>query len=494
MTLDRPVEHLLGLVQEFRTLTGEAEWVKFMANESEPREIGEFVSALANSAALAGESLAYIVWGISALNRAVGGTEFDPNVAKVGNEPLENWLLKRLEPTIHFRFFRLTVEGRSLVVLEIGRAFWEPVRFRGQEHIRVGFGKKLLKGYREKAWMLWNALDQTPFEERVAVERLRAEEVLRLLDYAVYFDLLEHRSPEHRDGILEALASDRLIQRCDGGGWNVTNLAAILLAKRLGDVRSLRKKVLQVVLYRGKSRVHTLAEHVCDKGYALVLKSLVESINALLPSNEAIGRAVRETVRPFPDLMVRELVTNALIHQDLSSAGAGPIVEIFKDRMEITNPGAPLVHTQRFIDCGPLSRNPSVASFMSRAGICGNRGSGWDKIVSRSEFYQLPAPLLDSAAGSTRAVLFAPRTSARMDKAERVRTIYWHACLRWVNHAFVTNASVRERFGMQARDTWRAAALIGEALRAAAIVRDDPEIGTQSKRNRYVPWWAKGSK
>ena len=233
MTLDRPVEYLISLVQELRRLTEETEWVEFKVNVHEPREIGEYISALANSAALVGKSFAYMVWGISDRDHAVVGTRFDPNAVKVGNEALDNWILRLLEPRIHFRFFPVTVDGYSLVVLEIGQAFRQPVRFRGQEYIRVGSYKKPLKDFPEKARLLWRVFDQTPFENRIAVKRARDEEVLRLLDYPAYFDLLKHPLPENRDGILYALASDELIQPCDAGGWNVTNLGAILFAKRL---------------------------------------------------------------------------------------------------------------------------------------------------------------------------------------------------------------------------------------------------------------------
>ncbi len=54
------------------------------------------------------------------------------------------------------------------------------------------------------------------------------------------------------------------------------------------------------------------------------------------------------------------------------------MVEIFDDRIEITNPGEPLVDTQRFIDTPPKSRNETLASMMRRFRICEERGSGID--------------------------------------------------------------------------------------------------------------------
>jgi ATP-dependent DNA helicase RecG len=72
-------------------------------------------------------------------------------------------------------------------------------------------------------------------------------------------------------------------------------------------------------------------------------------INGLLPKNEHIGQALRVEHPLFPELAIRELVANALIHQDMTITGAGPQIEMFTDRIEITNPGAPLVNPDRMI-------------------------------------------------------------------------------------------------------------------------------------------------
>ena len=176
-----------------------------------------------------------MVWGVSDQDHTVVGTDFDPNAAKVGNEVLENWILRLLAPRIHFRFFQVPVDGHTVVVLEVERAFRQPVQFRGQEYIRVGSYKKKLKDFPEKTRSLWRVFDETPFEDRVAAERVRDDEVLRIIDYPAYFDLLKRPLPENRHGILDALDGDNLIHRCDAGGWDVTNLGAVLIAKRLGQ-------------------------------------------------------------------------------------------------------------------------------------------------------------------------------------------------------------------------------------------------------------------
>jgi predicted HTH transcriptional regulator len=488
MTTNRDNAYLADLVRELCKLPKETEWLEFKHNNAEPREIGEYISALANAAALNGKAFAYLLWGVENETHAILGTSFSPSAAKKGNEPLEAWLQRLLTPKIHVRFFELSLDGRPVVLLEIGPAFGQPVRFQTEAFIRVGEVKKLLREAPDRERELWRTLDRTPFEEWIAAEHLPADDVLRLLDYPAYFDLLEQPLPTNADGILEALANDKLIRPCPAGGWDITNLGAILFAKRLADFAALGRKTLRVIQYRGLGRIQTLKEQVGIKGYAGGFTELVGYINGLLPSNEVIGQALRKTVPMFPEPAVRELVANALIHQDFSVTGAGPMVEIFTDRIEITNPGAPLVDTRRFVDTPPKSRNEALASLMRRFRICEERGSGIDKVISQIELFQLPAPLFEVPDGFTRAVLFAHKPLSEMEKADKVRACYLHACLRYVTHQPMTNTSLRERFGIAQKNSATASRLIKEAV-AAGVIRPYDESASKQQM-KYVPFWA----
>jgi predicted HTH transcriptional regulator len=243
-----------------------------------------------------------------------------------------------------------------------------------------------------------------------------------------------------------------------------------------------------VIQYRGNGRTDTLKEHEFNRGYASSFEALISTINGLLPANEVIGAALRKSTPMFPELAVRELVANALIHQDFFVTGAGPMVELFDDRIEITNPGQPLVDTQRFVDTPPRSRNEALASLMRRFRICEERGSGIDKVVFQVELFQLPAPLFESPEGFTRTLLFAHKPLAAMDKADRVRACYLHACLRFVTRQDMTNASLRLRFGVEEQNRSTVSRLIREAVEARAIVPADPDAAP--KLMRYLPFWA----
>jgi len=483
---DRDNDYLAGLVNELSK--HETEWVEFKVNQSDPQAIGEYISALANAAALAGKIHGYLIWGVRDGDHTIVGTIFDPEAERKGNEEMESWLLRLLNPRIDFRFYEVTVDAQRVVLLEIDRASRHPVAFSGIEYIRVGTNKKKLKDYPEKERALWRFFDRIRFEDGKAAERVSADVVLLKLDYPAYFDLLEAPLPDGRAAILDALQSDRLIAPSEAGGFGITILGAILFAKRLDDFPTLQRKAIRVIQYRGKGRTETLREHVYSKGYASGFAGLLGYLNGLLPTNEVVGQALRRTFPMFPELAVRELVANALIHQDFFVTGAGPMVEIFEDRIEITNPGEPLVDTQRFVDTPPKSRNEALASMMRRFRICEERGSGIDKVVLQVELFQLPAPLFEVPPGFTRAVLFAYKPLTDMDKADRIRACYLHACLKYVTRDFLTNASLRERFGIEERNKATASRYIREAVEAGAIKPFDEEAARRLMK--YVPFWA----
>lgn len=477
------------LVRELCKLPKETEWLEFKHNDDQPEEIGEYISALSNSAALEGHASGYLVWGIDDETHQVLGTTFDPDTAKKGREELENWLLRLLQPRIDFEFSKVEIDGKPVVLLEIGKAFRHPVQFQGIEYIRIGSYKKKLKDFQEKERELWKVFEHSPFEDAAAATDWSPSQVLEALDYPAYFRLLELPTPTDALATLNALVDDELVRRQDNGNWTVTNLGALLLARNVTDFRSIRRKAARIVVYKGNDKINGIREVEMKSGYAGGFEQLVSTIDNLLPRSEAIGQALRASVPIYPELAIRELLANALIHQDLSVTGAGPMIEVFDNRMEITNPGEPLVDPLRFLDSPPRSRNEALAALMRRMGICEERGSGIDKVVSITEMYQLPAPEFTKPDGSTKATLFCKRSLRDMSKEDQVRACYFHACLRWVSREFMTNQSIRERFGIKEENKAMASRLIKDAVDSGLVRPFDPNAPNR-KLMKYVPCWA----
>ncbi|TVM17097.1 transcriptional regulator [Oceanidesulfovibrio indonesiensis] len=477
------------MITELTRLQQETEWVEFKENRAEPEEIGEYISALSNSAALVGERAGFLVWGVENGTHRIVGTTFDPASARVGSQELESWLVNHLSPRLHFRWHSGTVEGAHVVALEVPAARGYPVRFKDFEFIRVGSYKKKLKDYPDKAKALWKIFERTSFERDIAAEGIDASEVLALLDYPAYFDAVGVPLPENREGILDKLKQERFVLTRQDGGYDITNLGAILFAKDLGKFDRLGRKALRVIFYNGPNRIETIREQTGVKGYIVGYEGAVSYINDRLPANEIIGQALRTEMRMYPEIAIRELVANALIHQDFSIPGAGPMVEIFSDRMEFTNPGQSLIDPLRLIDHRPRSRNEDLAAFMRRVNICEERGSGIDKVITAVEQHQLPPPDFRIVGDNTVAVLFAPKKLAEMDPAEKIRACYQHACLCHESNTRMTNASLRKRFGIKDKNYATASRIIGDTIKAELVRPFDPEGGSKRLAS-YVPFWA----
>jgi len=489
MPTELSLTQLQGLLRELCRLPAETEWVEFKSNKDSAEMIGEYISALANSAALIGKQSGYVVWGVNDEDHEVIGTTFKPSQMQHKQQELESWLLQKISPKIFFQFHEfLSSNDQPVVILEIQAASNTPVQFDGTEFIRIGSYKKKLRDHSERERALWRVFDKVPFEKQIAADNLLADDVLQYIDYPQYFELTNQPLPENKAAILNALEADKIIIKGANGLWGITNLGAILFAKKLKSFQHLGRKAVRLILYKGNSRVVTIRELEGAKGYAVGFENLIEYIKTLLPENEEIGKAFRKQVPMFPDLSIRELVANALIHQDFSITGTGPMIEIFESRMEITNPGIPLVATERFLDAPPQSRNEALASFMRRINICEERGTGIDKVITESELYQLPAPSFELSDRHTRVVLFGYKSFTEMDKEDRIRACYQHCCLKYVNREHMNNTSLRDRLGIDLKNSAMVSRVIKDTLTANLIKPYDPEAGT--KAMRYIPHWA----
>ncbi len=490
MTSAQEPDRYVQLVEELLRQPAETEWLEFKENMDDPQEIGKYISALANSAALRERiDPAYLVWGIRDSDHEPVGTIFNPETAKgKGNETLERWLLENLNPHVKLNFQPVSMGDKQVVVLEITPTGTHPISFSGERYIRVGSSTEKLGSYPEKEKQLWEVLGRTLFETDTAAENLPGNEVVRLLDYTTYFDLLEARKPENDSGVLEALELEGLIAKNPSGNWDIKNLGASLLAKNLKDFESLWGKTVRIAKYEGSGRTGALEQQEFFRGYASGFKELTTYLEGIIPSPETINGFRREKHPAFPELAVRELVANMLIHQNFTSQGDGPLIELFDNRIEIANPGEPLIEADRFLDRQPATRNEKLADLMRRFGLSEKMGTGFEKVVIEVELNQLPAPLVEVPPGSTRVTLFAHKSPNVMTGMERIRACYFHASLKYIKKGYMTNSSLRERFGLQKRDTQLASKYIRDAMEAG-VIKVAPN-GEAKKNRKYMPFWA----
>lgn len=476
-------DQLKKLLENLVLLSSENETVEFKVNNASPEEIGKRISALSNSSNLHDKKCAYMVFGVEDTGHNILGTHFLPSREKIGNDQLEFWLSQHLSPRIDFVVYEFQYEQQDIVIIEIPPAISQPVKFNNIAYIRVGSATPKLNDYPEKESKIWNNINKKSFEKGIAMEGLTVSDVLNLLDYSKYFSLTRQEIPSETNKFVEKMVQHGLVKKVFENSYDITNLGAILFAKNLNDFPTVKRKSVRVVLYKGNTKVDRIKEQEGIFGYAIAFESLLDYINDKLPHNEEISRALRKEVKMYPEVAIREFVANALIHQDLSISGAGPMIEIFDNRIEITNTGDPLIDTDRFIDHPPRSRNEDLASFMRQIGVCEEGGTGVDRALISIALYQLPAPSFERYENFTKVTLYAHKNLKEMTLDDKVRACFQHCVLKYIEKSRMTNATLRERLGIGEKNYPAASAIIKAATEKGFIKESE-------KPKEYVPIWA----
>lgn len=482
----------IELVYSLVGFPDETEWLEFKEGNTEPERIGRDISALANSAAYLGRDFAYRVWGVADHTHELVGTSFNPYAKKAkGNQDLLIWLSRFLSSNASYEFDCFEHGGKRFVVLKIAAATGQPVSFDKALFIREGSSTTRLTNGSAKEAELWRRLQRSGFELRPARGDLDDGEVLELLDTDAYFSLLGARKPEQATSVLNALCEQGLAVRQDNRRLSITNLGALLIGRDLRSFYGLARRALRVVRYAGKASFEILDDEVFYGGYALSLPKAEEYIAARIPKREAIDGAFRRVVSAYPQRAIRELLSNTVIHQDLSDMTEGPLVMIYENRIEFSNPGTTLIPVARLLNAQPKTRNMNLVNLMRQMDLCEEGGTGWDLAVASCEAMHIAAPRIQSEDGlGTRVTLLAGSAYSHMTKAERRDAVYWHACLMYAQGESMSNQSLRERFGLdeERKSMVAMSRLIRDCCDAGLIRSEDEEVG--DKYRRYIPYWA----
>lgn len=475
------------LLRKLISSSKENEWIEFKTNNTNPDEIGKWISALSNASMLENQKFGYLVFGVSDDRKIVGTKQFLKSLKK-GNEELEHWLIQRLSPKLDLKFIDFFEGEMKISIVQIPSTHSQPTRFKHNAYIRIGSITRNLYDFPEKERKIWNSSNQESFEAQIAIEEVSFKSINELLNWQSYFELTQRPKPTNEKSLTEILIEEKLIT-ISNDLYNITNLGAILFAEDLNQFPKLFRKSIRVVAYKGNNRIETEREFLGKRGYAFAFTRLIDFLDSLLPKNEVIEKAIRKEVTLFPMLALRELIANSIIHQDFSISGSGPLIEIFQNRIEITNPGIPIIDILRFIDHNPQSRNEKLAYLMRRLNICEERGSGIDKVIASCELYQLPPPEFIQGSNFTRVILFAPKNLRKMEKTDKIRACYQHCALKHVNGEKMTNASLRNRFRIEEKNYPIASRIIADTLKHELIKDADP-TNKSKKHAKYIPFWA----
>ncbi|MDP4008080.1 MAG: ATP-binding protein [Candidatus Peregrinibacteria bacterium] len=482
------MEEAIKQINELRRLPSETEWVEFKSNHQPPGKIGEYISALANSACLHQRSEAYLVFGIENKTHKVIGTKYEPRTTKgKGAEDLEPWLHRNLKPKIDFKIQEIEHPDGRVVIFFIQPAFAGPVKFNNKAWIRISSSTKALDEFPEKEAIIWER--RTPFEDKLAKENVSESDAIELLEFDQYFRLTGETRPKNQTGIIEKLLQEEFLAK-KKGKLNITNLGGILLARNLENFPKLRSKAVRIISYKGTNKLHAIKDETFNRGYAVGFGDIISYIQSQIPEPEKIEGGLRSSKVSYPPNAIREFVANALVHQDFLVTGSTPLVEIFENRIEISNPGKALIPTDRFIDHPPKSRNEKLSDMLRRMKICEKRGSGVDRAMFAIELSQLPPPNIeDQKNDGLRVTIYSQKELSKLTKEEQCRACYFHSCIQHViNQESLTNASLCKRLGIEDKNKAIASRIIKRTIEKGWIKVFDPD-NKSNRYKKYIPYW-----
>lgn len=343
----------------------ETEWLEFKTNWFDPSGLGEYISALSNSAAYHGRDFAYLIWGVEDKTHQIIGTSFNHH-HEIKGEPLDHFIARQIKPSIAYKFHEKMVDEKRIVVLEIPRADKVPVTFGSERFIRIGSSKEKLSKFPERESYFWSILRHglpTMTNTESPYQNLTFDKAL--VYFAAKGITLNPKTFE-----------TNLHLRTNDGKYNK-------LAQVLADENSIP---VRVSIFAGKSKADKLYS-VREFGNTCIFYAMdkvleyMDVIN-VIQADETHRIVERKDVPFFDSEAIREAVINAFVH-NLWVEGNAPQFTVYSDRIEIISHGG-MPNDQTFTDffngvSKPVNEELSVMFLQLR--ISERSGRGVPKVV-----------------------------------------------------------------------------------------------------------------
>lgn len=485
-----PDDKLELIINNFCKLGSEQEHVEFKENINNEEIIAKTIVAIINSMTRQNIPRGYFIWGINDKTHEIVGTDFNPSSKKIGNEELELWLSKYIQPTPSLCFRKLEVDGKKVIVLVIHSNPLELVKFKNVAYIRIGANTRKLDEFPNIEKEVWKNIVERDYESITAKACLSKTEVISLLDFDTLYEMRKNNAPVERDALFDEAVRCGMVKDNYDTTFDITNFGALLYAKDINDFPSLKSKAIRIIHYKGETKLETKSEVRSKSGYIVEFNEMQKYVMEKTIDGEFIDNdGIRKIKYLYPRITIRELFANIIAHQDLTINTIQPMVEIYSNRIEFINPGIPLIPKDRFVDYPPQTRNIKITDELYKVGICERRGSGWDKIATEASEYGFSAPSLEITKDATRIILTQHKTLFDMTNEERMWSIYIYACLLWVEKKYLTNALTRKLFNIPESNISTASSLLSQAVKSGLIVVFDEQSGTRSRK--YLPKYAK---
>jgi ATP-dependent DNA helicase RecG len=372
----------------------ETEWLEFKASYFEPQELGEYLSALANSSCIHGKPRGYLVFGVQNRTHALVATSFDPRRQKgKGNQDLLVWLTQGLQPNTGFECHEFTADGQRIILFEIVPALDRPVKFYGKAYVRVGASKTELTGHPEKERILWQRRMDWSAQvcERASISDLSTEAIRKARQE---FKIKTPAKGNDLDLWDDTTFLNKVGLAIHGA---ITHSAVILLG--LPESASLLSPAIARIswILKDERNQEKDYEHF-DPPFILNVDRVLARIRNLNVRQLPRGTLFPVELKQYETWVLREALHNCIAHQDYSLGGRINLAEM-PERLVLTNVGSFLPGSVENVirSDAPMEvyRNRALAQAMVNLNMIDTQGGGIKRMFLTQMKRNFPLPDYD---------------------------------------------------------------------------------------------------
>ncbi len=383
---------LINKVEELRAYPQETEWLEFKRNKSlKNKAIGEYISALSNSAMLHNQDFAYIIWGIDDISHDIVGSSFRIKSTKEGNQELEFWLMQNLNPKIDFSYHEIDYNDKTISLLKIPATKSQPVKFKGIAYIRIGSNKTELKNYPDKERKIWQSNDNFDWSAQICYEA----DITNLCKEAVKkarekFKTINQNKPFYSD--IDNWNTSTFLNKIQITKNGKITYAALILLGNAESASLLSPSIIQI----------TWKLNADEKAYEHFYPPFFLSVNDILTKIRNIKFKILpdNTLTPielnkYNSWIILEALNNCIAHQDYTKCSR-IIIEETIDKLTFQNAGSfyeGTVEDYVLMEKIPSHyRNYFLANAMKNLGMIDTIGYGINKMfkLQRNRYFPLP--------------------------------------------------------------------------------------------------------
>lgn len=359
---------IIDIFENLITFKNEYEWLDFKESFFSIDEVGQYISAISNGAALCGKEFGYIIWGIKDSTKEIIGTtiNFDKDI---DGEPYKHYLARKLKPSIAFEVKEFIYNDKRIVMLIIPAAKSIKTKFDEIDYIRIGSSKERLNKFPEYEIRLNNILTNG----FPTIVNMPAPDYAQDLTFQKLFVYYASKGIILRE---ESFEKTLKLKTKDG----LYNIMAYILS----DQNSIPMRVSvfsgtdkSSPLYSVREFGNTCIFYTIDK-----ILEYGDTLN-IMQADERNRITSRKEIPLFDFDVYREAILNAFIHNKWLTLNA-PAMTIFTDRIEILSHGGLAIDqdVEGFYSGSSLPVNEILATIFLQLRISERSGRGVPKIIS----------------------------------------------------------------------------------------------------------------